>query len=467
MGLRGPGARPALTKKITGKKPSTPWKQKRSFGPKRAEVLIKWIEQLPITSGVHAGRKFKLREWQKAIIRDIYKTDDTGKRVVSTALITMGRKNGKTALAAVLALAHLAGPEAEQRGQVYSAAADREQAALIYREMKAIIEYEERFDGQFIIRDFLKTIEHVPSGSIYHALSSDARKAHGLSPSFYIADELAQWPKRDLYDDLSSGTGARAEPLGIVISTQSADPFSVMSEMVKYGEQIKEGSIEDASFSAHIFTVPLNANPWDESLWPLANPALGDFLSIDKMRTDALQAQRIPAREAAFRNLYLNQPVEPDERFIHARDWDALGEPFDLTELKGEECVAGLDLGSAGDLCGLALWFPKKHRLLAWGFIPSGQIVAKENTDRAPYQLWRDQGVMIATPGKAINKAWVAHKLREISQDYQLRAVAFDRWGFADLENILDVKADACHLCRMGRDLRTWGPVWKSLNDSC
>jgi phage terminase large subunit-like protein len=159
-------------------------------------------------------------------------------------LITMPRKNGKTGLTAALALAHLCGPEAEERGQVYSAAADRQQAALIYNEMKAIIERVPELKKRIIVRDFTKHLEDTETGSIYTALSSDAKTKHGLSDSCWIYDELAQAPDRKLYDVLATSTAARKEPLGIVTSTQSGDPHSIMSELVDYGLQVRDGRSE-------------------------------------------------------------------------------------------------------------------------------------------------------------------------------------------------------------------------------
>lgn len=473
MGQRGPGAKPVhvrrtcladdtpppLLASLAAPKPRANASRRPGKGRgDRATRLIAWIEGLTITSGVHAGRAFRLRGWQKAIIRDIYRTDRIGRRVVRQALVTMGRKNGKSALAAALALAHLCGPEAEKRGQVYSAAADRNQAGLIYNEMKALVLANPKLAASLIIRDFRKEIEDVETGSIYQALSSDARKAHGLSPSFYIADELAQWPSRELLDNLRTGTGARAEPLGIVISTMSADPFHVMSEMVHYGQQVRDGIVTDPTFSAHIFSTPLDADPWSEESWKIANPALGDFRSLEEMQAEALQAQRIPAREAVFRQLYLNQPVEADERLIHSRDWDPLGEPFDTATLRGQRCIGGLDLGSAADLTGLALFFPDTGHLLAWGFLPAGQLDAKERTDLAPYADWRAAGFIIATPGRAIGKGWVAAKLRELAEAYDLQAIAYDRWAFKDLEVICDAEGINLPFVPHGQGFKDMGP---------
>jgi phage terminase large subunit-like protein len=229
----------------------------------RAGRVIEWIERLRITSGMHAGRPFVLRPWQKKIIKAIYGTSRRREAVrpIRQCLITVPRKNGKTQLAAALALAHLCGPEARPRGQVLSAAADRQQAALIFNEMKALIRADEYLRPRIAIRDFTKELRDTETESTYAALSSDARKAHGLSPTFVVCDELAQWKGRDLYDNLVTGTGAHAEGLMVVISTMSADPEHVMSELVRHGKNKLEGLIDAPTFLPVIFAARADADP--------------------------------------------------------------------------------------------------------------------------------------------------------------------------------------------------------------
>ena len=269
-----------------------------------------------------AGKLIKFQLGRKADIRPIYRTDKKGKRIVRQALLTIPRKNGKTGLAAMLGLAHLCGPEAEQRGQVYSAAADRHQAALIYNEMKAMIQATNLKD-RVIIRDFNKHLEDTKTGSEFFALSSDSKTKHGFSASCIIYDELAQAPDRKLYDVLTTSTGARAEPLTIVISTQSPDEHSVMTELVNYGMDIQKGIHNDPTFYPVIYTAPEDADPWDEKVWFACNPALDDFRSLEEMRSEAVKAKRIPIREATFRLLYLNQRINAESRFIAMAEWDA------------------------------------------------------------------------------------------------------------------------------------------------
>jgi len=273
---------------------------------------------------VLAGSKLKVRPWQRKIIKGIYKTKHD-KRIVRQALITMPRKNGKTGLVAALALAHLCGPETEQRGQIYSAAADRSQAELIYNEMKAIIDAVPELKSRVIVRDYNKHMEDVISGSTFKSISSETNTKHGLNASCIIIDELAQLPNRTLYDVLTTSTAARAEPLTIVISTQSSDPHHIMSELVDYGQQILDKKIKDDAFFPVIYSAPEEADPWNEDTWYACNPALDDFRSLQEMRSASLQAQRIPAREATFRLLYLNQRVAMEAAFIPQRDWEVCG----------------------------------------------------------------------------------------------------------------------------------------------
>lgn len=437
MGLRGPGAKPVGKKsKDAADKPKRrpAWKKR---GLSRADRVVAFIESLKITAGAHAGRKFKLRDWQREIIAAIYDVDDDGVRKVRQALLAIPRKNGKTQLAAALALCHLAGPEAESRGQVLSAAADRDQAALIFREMLALIEADEHLSDRIIVRHFNKSLEDAETGSTYQALSSDARKAHGLSPSFVVCDELAQWHGRELYDNLVTGTGARAEPLVVTISTMSADPNSVMSELVAYGRGVHAGEIDDPTFHATIYSAPEGSDPWAEDTWFACNPALGDFRSLPEMRTAAAQAQRLPAREPSFRLLYLNQPVDAAARFLNGPDWRACAAPAGPSELLGARCFLGLDLSATTDLTALCAYFPDSGHVLSWFWVPRDGLEDAERRDHVPYQLWARQGLIEATPGRAIDKRFVVQRLGEIVEDYRVECLAFDRWKIDEVQRIM------------------------------
>lgn len=460
MGLRGPGAKPPSSPR---RKRQPAWKRK---GLRHFDRIIAFIEGLKLTTGRYAGKPFCLRPWQRKILAGIY-GNGRRRRIVRTALLTVGRKNGKTTLCAALAAAHLLGPEAEPRGEVYSAASDRNQAARVFRELEAMILADPALRARCNIQRFSKKIEVLSGdgrGSTYEALSSDARKAHSLSPSFVVCDELAQWPSRELYDSLVTGTGARQKPLIAVISTMSSDPHHVLNELVNYGRSVLDGTIQDPSFVAFIFTTDPEADPWDESNWYAANPALGDFRSLDEMRIFAEQAQRIPARESVFRNLYLNMPVNADKRFIAQQDWEDCAGAVDPEGLRGRPCTGGLDLGSTTDLTSLVLYFPEDGgAVLPFFWVPEDRLDEREHTDHVPYRTWHKAGFLEAPAGRAINKLAIVHRLAALASMYNIRGIAYDRWRLEDLQKLLSDEGIEIPLTAFGQGFKSMGPAVDAL----
>lgn len=302
-----------------------------------ATRVIEFIQQLTHTSGPAAGHPFVLRDWQLDIIDRIYgPVHEDMRRKVRTALITMPRKQGKTELCAALALYHLLG-DGEKGAQVYSAAADRSQASLIFNAAATMIRNDAELEDIVNIVESQKRIVHHATGSFYQAISSESRSKHGFSASAIIYDELAQAPNRQLYDVLTTSTGARAQPLTLVISTMNSDTRSIMYELYDYGLKCRDGQIEDETFCPIIYQADADADIWDEQVWFDCNPALGDFRSLEEMRMMAERAKRMPAAEATFRNLYLNQCVDAEQRFLNSADWLACKHPVDLHALEGRE----------------------------------------------------------------------------------------------------------------------------------
>lgn len=435
----------------------------------RSDRVIAFVENLTNTAGPAAGKPFRLREWQKDIIRRIYDpVAEDGRRKIRTALLTLPRKNGKTELSAALALAHLLGPEAEINGQIYIAAADRNQASILFNVAAAMVRADAELAAMVNIIESTKRIVHYKTGSFLQAISSDAKSKHGFNASAILYDELAQAPNRTLFDVLTTSTAARAEPLTLVLSTQSSDPLSVMTELTDYARKLQDGTLIDETFTAIIYEAPMDADPWAEETWFLANPGLGDFRSLEEMRASALQAQRIPERESAFRNLYLNQAVAPDLRFIAAADWLANGDPVDLDRLTGRKCWGGLDLSSTTDLTALVLVFPDDGDpavldVLAWFWTAGDTLDERANRDRAPYRLWERQGHLEATQGRAIDKRAVVRRLGAIAGQFDLQSLAFDRWRFDEVKRLLDEEGLSLPLAEFGQGFASMAPAVDAL----
>lgn len=409
----------------------------------RADRVIEFIEKLKIPFGKHRGKRLILREWQRDIIRAIYDPVwfGTQRRKIRRALISMARKNGKTALIAALVLVHLVGPEATFGQEIYSAANDKEQAAIVYRHAAGYVEMSDELS---------ELVKPIPSrkrlickmfGSFYAALSSDAKTKHGLNPAVWIYDELGQTTKADLYEALDTSQGAQDEPLGIVISTQAVDPNSLMSQLVEDGRQLNAGVVEDETRVAIIYEVPQDADPWLEENWKLANPAIGDFLSIEDMRAEAAQAKRLPSRAASFRNLRLNQQVSGLANIIGREDWEACGGVIDRASLRGKKCYGALDLSKRFDLTAFELVFPLEddtRAVLSNIWTPEWALAERAQKDKAHYPVWVEQGHLIAVPGRSIDYRYVAKAIAEAQAEFDLQAIAYDRWRIEDLKNALD-----------------------------
>lgn len=426
MGARGPGA--GKLKAVAARAPaivSHPWERE---GMPAADKVLAFLGTLPIVSGLRAGERMEVLDFQERFVRGVY-AETEGERLVRLAGLSVARGNGKSGLLAGLGLAHLLGPMMEPYGECYAAALDREQASVLYRMTCAYIYETPWMAGRVNIRDQTKEITDLESSSLWRALTSDARKAHGLAPSFWIADEVAQWRSRELWDNLRTGMAKRKHALGVTISTQAADDLHFWSEMLD-AEPMPSTYVQ-------LHAAPDDCALDDREAWLAANPALGAFLNEEEFADAAAMAMRSPSFAPAFRLLNLNQRIAAEGRFIEQADWEANGEPFDPIELEGARCYGGLDLSSTRDLCALALYFPDHGKLLAWHWLPKDTIAARVERDRVPYDRWAADGWADVTVGNARDDLAIALQLADIRGRYDLQGIAFDRWQIARLNKLL------------------------------
>ena len=407
----------------------------------RPERIIAFIEHLKVPDGKGVGQPLKLRAWQKDKIRAVYGRDSYDERLVNLAILTMARKNGKTALVAALVLVHLVGPEAVAFGQLYSIAFDRAQASIVFNLARNMVSMDPYLSARIKITESSKRMVDPVSGSVFLALSSEARSHHGKSSSFLVFDELAQFGTDDeLYSVMRTSTGAHGKnALTWVISTQAPDDTALLSQL------IDANKLEDKDPSVALFeyTTPPEADAFDEEEWAKSNPALGDFRSLDEMRDFAQKAKRMPSLMPRFRNLYLNQRVSAADVYIPADVWKTNGAPpTPLEELRGRPCFGGLDLSSSRDLTALALVFPDddwdKLDVHLWIWKPKYLLEEHERVDKVPYPRWAEQGYIIAKDGKVIDYRWVAKQMGSIVADFDVRAVGFDRWRIEEFRRDLD-----------------------------
>ena len=399
-----------------------------------ADKVIRFAELLTVTSGRLAGERMRVLPHIEAAIRGTLAPG------VRTACISWPRKQSKTCgYASVLALAALVGPLAVRRGQVATASASRDQAGLVFDEVAAFLRAEPELYPLVNISESRKTITSLTNGSTFKALSADATTAHGLGLDLYIMDEAAQQRDSALWDVLFTSQSARKNPRAIAVGTRSQDPNHFFSKMLDYGQRINEGEFRDDSFFCHELSASEDAGWLDENVWRAVNPCIdAGVQDIQSLRELAHQAQRIPSKEAVFRALHLNQAVEADGRAIGSEDWKACGGPVDVESLRGRPCWGGLDLGSTTDLTSLELYFPEDDgAVLSYFWVPDENMAERERGDRVPYATWARDRLIEPTPGRAIDKRFVAHRLAEVAGTFDVKGIAYDRWRIADLEVLL------------------------------
>ena len=426
--------------------------------------IIAFIEQVCfVPEGRFVGKKLELFEWQKAEICRIYDNPHGTRR----AILSMGRKNAKTTLAACLLLAHLCGPPARNKpnSQLYSAAQSRDQAAIIFSLAAKMVRMNPELLQAVTIQETAKSLICPELGTRYRALSADATTAYGLSPALVIHDELGQvrGPRSPLYEALETATGAQESPLSIIISTQAPSDVDLLSVLI---DDAQAG--HDPHTVVSLYTAPMDLDPFDEETIRLANPALGTFLSAKEVLAMARNAQRMPAREAEYRNLILNQRVEVSNPFIAPAVWKACGGP--VGSLDGVPLYGGLDLSEAADLTALVLIGKRdgKWRVQPTFWLPSEGLSEKSVADRVPYDMWARQGYLQTTPGRSISYEFVASYLRDVFRRYDVRKLAFDRWNFKHLLPWL-LKAGMSeqfvkdHFVEFGQGVQSMSPALRDL----
>lgn len=400
----------------------------------RGERNCEWIEtNCRIPEGRLVGTRVKLTKDQRRWICLIY---DTPTR---RFILSMGRKNAKTALSAFLLLLHLVGPEARENSQLYSAAQSREQAAVLFNLAAKIVRFSPELTAYVAIRESAKVLACPELGTQYRALSAEASTAMGLSPVFVVHDELGQTrgPRSELYEALETASAAQESPLTIIISTQAPTDADLLSVLID--DAMKEAAKPDGDKRTKVvlYTADEGLDPFGEAAIRQANPHFDVFMNQEEVRDQAESARRMPSSEAGYRNLILNQRIDPTAMFVSRSVWQGNGE--DVRSLRGRKVYGGLDLSSVSDLTALVLIGEEGGQ---WDvdstfWLPEQGLAEKSRQDRVPYDVWHKQGLLQATPGASISYDFVAEYLRGVFNRYDVQALAFDRYNMKFLRPCL------------------------------
>lgn len=454
------------------------------FDQDAADRAVAFFEEVLVhTKGRFSGQPFTLLDWEKRILSDVFgwKRED-GTRRYRKVYISVPKKNGKTAIGSGIGL-YLTSCDGEQGAEVYSAAADKDQARLSFEGAKAMVM------ASPVLRERLtpyrNEIRYTPTGSFWKVLSADAATKHGPNPHGIIFDELHAQKSRDLFDTLSMGMGNRDQPLLFVITTAGEEEEgSIFCELDDYADQVLRGVIEDPSFYAFIARAPKDADWTEESTWEAANPSYGITVRREFFEEELRQARQSPARRNAFRRLYLNQRVRAVTRWIDLERWDENygGVTFHELEdrLRGRLCYGGLDLSSKTDLTSLVLVFPPDdpdegvYDVLPYFWSPEAKVASFEKATAAPYGDWAASGYLDTTAGEVIDYRCIRHRItgqagleeselsvEPLAERFRVQEIAFDRWGALSIAPPLE--DDGLTMVEFGQGYRSMSEPTKEL----
>ena len=409
-----------------------------------ADYAVMFIESLCHTKGTWAGKPFELIDWQEQIIRDLFGVlKPNGYRQFNTAYIEIPKKQGKSELAAAVALLLLCG-DGEERAEVYGCAADRNQAKIVFDVAVDMVRFCPALSKRVKILESQKKITYLPTNSSYQVLSADVANKHGFNTHGVIFDELHTQPNRKLFDVMLQGSGdARMQPLYFLITTAGNDTNSICYEVHQKAIDIAEGRKVDPTFYSVIYGAAEEEDWTDPKVWKKANPSLGITVGIDKVKAACESAQQNPGEENAFRQLRLNQWVKQSVRWMPMDKWDACAFPVSEDDLEGRICYGGLDLSSTTDITAFVLVFPPldeedKYYVLPYFWIPEETLDLRVRRDHVPYDLWERQGVLMTTEGNVVHYGYIEKFIEQLGERFNIREIAFDRWGAVQMVQNLE-----------------------------
>ena len=410
----------------------------------KADRAVLFIENLSHTKGKWEHQPFFLLPWQEQIVRDIFgivKKDGT--RQFKQAYIEIPKKNGKSELAAAIAL-YMLYADNEPSAEVYGAAADRQQASIVFDVAKRMVEMQNTLLKRSKIKMSSKRLINYDNSGFYQVLSADVVTKHGLNISALVFDELHTQPNRNLYDVLTKGSGdAREQPLYFYITTAGVNRNSICYELHQKAKAIIDGKKNDPTFYPVIYGLELDDDWHNEENWFKANPSLGQTIKLENIREAYQEALSNLAEEKIFRQLRLNTWVSGNTRWMRMEDWDKCAFPVNIEELKGRTCYAGLDLSSSTDITAFVLVFPPideddKYQIVPYFWIPEDTIDLRVRRDHVPYDIWKGKGTIMSTEGNVIHYGFIEKFIEELGTIFNIKEIAFDRWGAVQMTQNLE-----------------------------
>ena len=429
-------------------------KKEYYFDKVEAERAVSFIEKfVQHTKGELAGHPMILEKWQKDdIIKPLFgwKNKETGLRKFRQCYIEIPRKNGKSTLAAALAI-YILFADQELGAEVFSCAGDRSQASIIFDIAKNMIQSDPDLKNRAEI--YRSSIINPAKGNTYRALSADAKLQHGHNAHAILFDELHTQPSDELWNTMKTSMGARTQPLLIALTTAGSNKTdgNICWTMHSYAMKVKEGSIDDPTFLPVIYAADDDDDISLESTWMKANPNYGISVRKEYMQQEAKLAMDLPSYENAFRRLHLNQWTTSESKWLSDQQWMACDKELNIQDLKNRPCFGGLDLSSVRDLSALTLFFPMDdgtYHILPFFWLPKLTAQERSRKDKVPYLEWARNGFIELTEGDVQDYEFIRKKINDLALEYNIQSIAYDRWNASQL--VIQLQDDGANLSPFG-----------------
>src|SRR4030042_835369 len=416
----------------------------------KAKRAIDFIQSLTHTKAEWAYKPFKLLDWQIELVSEIFgNVDKDGYRIYRECYVEIPKKNGKAELGAAIALYLLTFDDPLEIGaEIYSAAGDRKQAAIVFNVAADMVRQCDVLDSHCNIIDSQKRIVFYATNSFDEVLSSEVKTKHSFNTHGVIFDELHIQPNRLLWDVLTAGSGiVRRQPLVFTMTTAGFDKKSICWEMHDYAFKVKKKIIKDTHFLPVLYCLDEKADWQDEKNWYKVNPSLGTekevkagtkIIDIKRFREDYDKAKLKPAAITNWRRLMLNQWTSQETEWLPFEAWKKCGgkgKKVDSEKLGKQKCYAGIDLSSTNDISAVVLVFEveKDYKVLPFFFIPKDNIEKRVKEHRVPYDVWVSEGYIFATPGHVIDYTFIEDKIYELAKEYEILEIAIDPYNSLQL----------------------------------
>jgi phage terminase large subunit-like protein len=434
------------------------------------------------------GDPIRLEPWQKFVIGSLFgwmRADGT--RRFRALYLEVAKKNGKTTIAAGIALL-LAFFDGEPGAQVYVVATKREQAKICWNDGRQMVMANP--DLKRRLATLALTISDLRTASYFRPLGRDSDTGEqGIDVHGAIVDELHVLEDRDSIDNIETATSARRQPMVVKITTAGKKRESVWADERADAISVAEGRATDDSMLVLVYCLDHDADgnlvddPFDEAVWPKANPNLGVSVNVATLREQAAIARRSPAKLAAYLQLRMNVPTAIGTRALNIEEWDACSGLATVTDPDGLERLeaydeweertfgtsrtgfGGLDLASVRDLTALVFVSRAADGAIdvrARFWCPEEGIEQRSRVDGVPYADWVRDGFLIATPGNVTDYDYVQAEAGELAGVHEVTEIGFDRWNATQLAT--DLTSEGATLVAIPQTHAGLGPAWRELD---